>query len=76
MTRRTRRILGKTVLIVILTAAAILYIYPVFLMFVNSFKPFGEVIADPIALPKAPTFDNYTYVADKIHYFNDAFHGI
>ncbi len=69
MTRRTRRILGKTVLIVILTAAAILYIYPVFLMFVNSFKPFGEVIADPIALPKAPTFDNYTYVADKIHYF-------
>ena len=51
MTRRTRRILGKTVLIVILTAAALLYIYPVFLMFVNSFKPFGEVIADPIALP-------------------------
>ena len=67
MTRRTRRILGKTVLIVILTAAALLYIYPVFLMFVNSFKPFGEVIADPIARPKTPTFDNY--VADKIHYF-------
>lgn len=68
MTRKTKRLLSKTLLIAILTVIALVYIYPVFLMFVNSFKPFGEVIADPIALPKAATLENYTYVIKKIHY--------
>ncbi len=68
MTRKTKRLLSKTVLIVILTVIALIYIYPVFLMFVNSFKPFGEVIADPIALPKEATLENYSYVAGKMHY--------
>lgn len=69
MTRKTKRALSKTLLIVVLTVFALLYIYPVFLMFVNSFKPFGEVVANPIALPKAPTWENYTYVIKKIKYF-------
>lgn len=68
MSRNTRRKLKKILLIALLTILAIVYIYPVFLMFCNSFKPFGEVIADPIALPKHATWDNYTYVIAKIHY--------
>ncbi|MCR4657764.1 MAG: carbohydrate ABC transporter permease [Lachnospiraceae bacterium] len=58
----------RTVLLTVLTLLALVYIYPVFLMFMNSFKPFGEVVSDPIALPKAPTFENITYVIKKIHY--------
>ncbi len=69
MSRKNKRILNKTLLVVILTVVALIYIYPVFLMFVNSFKPFGEVIADPIAMPKAATLENYTYVINKMHYF-------
>ena len=53
-----------------LTIISLIFIYPVFLMFLNSFKPFGEVVSDPIALPKAPTLENYTYVINKIHYLS------
>ncbi len=59
---------AKAVLLILLTVFAMIYIYPVFLMFMNSFKPFGEVVSDPIALPKAPTLENITYVVKKIHY--------
>ncbi|MCR5033360.1 MAG: carbohydrate ABC transporter permease [Lachnospiraceae bacterium] len=63
-----KQILGKILLLICLTIVALVYIYPVFLMFMNSIKPFGEVVADAIALPKAPTFENVTYVVDKIKY--------
>ncbi len=66
MAKRRRR--NTAILMVILTIVALIFIYPVFLMFLNSFKPFGEVVSDPIALPKAPTMENYTYVIKKIQY--------
>lgn len=68
MAKRRRR--NTIILIVVLTVISLIFIYPVFLMFLNSFKPFGEVVSDPIALPKAPTIENYTYVIDKIHYLS------
>lgn len=69
MSRKTKRKVKMVMMIVVLTILAIIYIYPVFLMFVNSLKPFGEVIANPIALPKEIAWDNYSHVADKMHYF-------
>ena len=47
---------------------ALIYIYPVFLMVINSVKPFGEVIMDVIALPSKIEWSNYTYVMDKMKY--------
>ncbi|MCM1415163.1 MAG: carbohydrate ABC transporter permease [bacterium] len=55
-------------MIVCLLVVAGFYIYPVFLMVMNSFKPFGEVIADVLALPKSPNLENYTYVIKKMKY--------
>ena len=46
MTRKAKRRLSKTILIVVITILALIYIYPVFLMFCDAFKPFGEVISD------------------------------
>lgn len=69
MTRAKKRILNKTIMIIVLTLLALIYIYPVFVMFADSFKPFGEVISDPIGWPKAPTWDNYRHVIQKMHYF-------
>lgn len=69
MTRKQKRILGKVIMLAVLTIAAVFYIYPVFLMFLDSLKPFGEVIATPVSLPREPTFENYRYVADKISYW-------
>ena len=68
MGMKKKKVTGKILLISVLTILAMIYIYPVFLMFMNSFKPFGEVVSDPIAMPKAPTFENITYVVKKIHY--------
>ena len=68
MKERRRR--NTILLVCILTIVVLVFIYPVFLMFLNSFKPFGEVVSDPITLPKAPTLENYTYVINKIHYLS------
>ena len=68
MAKRRRR--NTIILVIVLTIISLIFIYPVFLMFLNSFKPFGEVVSDPIALPKAPTLENYTYVINKIHYLS------
>ena len=70
MGMKRKAFIGRIVLLVFLTILAIIYIYPVFLMFMNSFKPFGEVVSSPIDLPKEPTFENITYVVKKIHYGN------
>lgn len=70
MSMKRKAFIGRIVLLVFLTILAIIYIYPVFLMFMNSFKPFGEVVSSPIDLPKEPTFENITYVVKKIRYGN------
>ena len=66
MKKRKKR--NIVILTIVLTVIAVIFIYPVFLMFMNSFKPFGEVVSDPIALPREPTLENYSYVIDKIKY--------
>lgn len=53
----------------IMLFSSLLFIYPIFLMFINSVKPFKEVLTDVLALPKKFTFDNFTYVSDKMQYF-------
>lgn len=47
---------------------AIIYIYPIYLMLINSLKPFGEVVTDVISLPTKLEFENYQYVIDKMDY--------
>lgn len=68
MTLRQKRMFWKTIMIICLAVIAGVYIYPVFLMFMNSFKPFGEIIGDVLALPSKPDLSNYTYVIDKMKY--------
>jgi len=68
MGMKEKRRLSMSIMLIVLTLVTLVFIYPVFLMFMNAFKPFGEIVADPIALPKAPTIGNFTYVIDKIKY--------
>ena len=51
-----------------ITVIALIYIYPVFLMFINSFKPFGEVVSSAISLPKKWAPENYSFVFTKMSY--------
>ncbi len=68
MTRAAKRKIGIIVFEIILILIAAVYIYPVFLMFMNSLKPFGEVVSDVIALPREPSFQNYADVIEKMNY--------
>ena len=68
MSIKTKRRLRKTIMIVVLVIIAAIYIYPVYLMFMNSFKPFGEIVADVLAFPKKFDLSNYTYVIKKMDY--------
>lgn len=68
MTLKAKRGFRKAVLIISLIIISVIYIYPVFLMFMNSFKPFGDIIADVLALPKSLDTSNYTYVIKKMKY--------
>ena len=69
MNVKTRKKVNRVVFYLLLLIVAVIYIYPVFLMFMNSFKPFGEIVRDAIAMPTKPEIENYTYVIDKINYF-------
>lgn len=68
MTAKQRQKLSDALVIGLVCLFALSYIYPVFLMFVNSLKPFGEVVSDAIALPRAPTIQNYIDVMRKMNY--------
>ncbi|MDD2969630.1 MAG: carbohydrate ABC transporter permease [Lachnospiraceae bacterium] len=63
--RKKYRLIAVEVIMIIV---ALIYIYPVYLMFMNSVKPFGEVVADVIKLPTKIEFQNYIDVVEKMHY--------
>lgn len=60
--------LSQRTLIAAVIIAALVYIYPVFLMVINSFKPFGEVVSSAISMPKVWAVENYGFVITKMSY--------
>ncbi len=76
MHAKTKRRLFHATFLFLIAVLAIIYIYPVFLMFMNSFKPFGEIVTDAIALPSKLATENYTYVIDKIDYAHLFFNNV
>lgn len=68
MTRAKKRKLRLLLLEIVMLFIGLVYIYPVFLMFMNSVKPFKEVVTDVIALPTRIAWENYGYVTDKMEY--------
>ena len=53
-----RRILS-VLLPLALTLVVLVYLYPLFLVIINSFKTFEEITTNVVALPKKPTLDNF-----------------
>ena len=59
----------KTVLLeILMIVVALVFIYPIILVVINSFKTFSEVMSDVIALPRHLIFNNYSYVWKYIDY--------
>lgn len=53
---------------IFIIGVAVIFIYPVFLMGINSIKTFREVVIDVIALPGTIAWENYSYVIEKMNY--------
>lgn len=68
MTKLQKKKLNMLILEILMVIAAVIFIYPVFLMFINSVKPFSEVVTDVIALPTRIATENYQYVIEKMSY--------
>ena len=63
--KRSRLSLAITV---ILTLIALIYLYPLFLIVINSLKTFAEITINAVALPQSPQFSNYveTFRIDEV----------
>lgn len=68
MSLKTKRKIKKSILVICILILALIYIYPIFLMCINSVKPFGEVVVDVIKLPSKVEWGNFTYVMEKMQY--------
>jgi raffinose/stachyose/melibiose transport system permease protein len=66
---RRRHSLRHGALVAGVLLTALLYIYPVLLMVINSLKPFREVLTNVLALPQTVAPENYAYVIEKMSYF-------
>lgn len=63
------KIMSNTAFIVF----AAVWIYPIFLIIMNSLKKIDEFFLSPISLPSVITFKNYVYAISKINYLSGAF---
>ena len=62
----------QSLVLIITILLAVLFAVPIYLIIINSFKPYGDIFADPLKFPFHPTFDNFKNVwkqADFIKYF-------
>jgi raffinose/stachyose/melibiose transport system permease protein len=49
---------------------AVIFVYPAFMVIINAFKPLGEILRNPFALPKAFTFSNVRDIIINQRFFS------
>lgn len=59
---------GRLILEIVMIILSLLFLYPLILAIINSFKSFSEVMSDVIAMPQQFNLDNYAYVWKYINY--------
>nr|WP_321262188.1 carbohydrate ABC transporter permease [uncultured Sphaerochaeta sp.] len=57
---KKRRSLASSLTTVVLSIIALGYLYPLFLVLINSFKTFSEITSNVLALPSRLVFENFT----------------
>ncbi|SKA78570.1 carbohydrate ABC transporter membrane protein 2, CUT1 family [Clostridium sp. USBA 49] len=63
-----RKLLSKILTYIILIISFITFVFPFFLMIVNSFKSNGEILENPFALPQTYNFDHFAEVIQKMNF--------
>ncbi len=55
-------------ILIVLTCAAVLTLFPILISLLNSFKTQGEMMSNILALPGKPQFSNYTQAFEKTNF--------
>jgi len=66
---KTRARWGKRATFIVGAVLAIIYVFPFFLVFVNSVKLKYDILANPLSIPLSITWDNYQQAFTKMNYF-------
>ncbi len=64
-----QRSIGKKVTFIVGSILAFAYVFPFFLVFVNSLKLKPEILANPLAIPSQITWDNFSQALTKMNFF-------
>ena len=64
-----RASVARSIVFAIGLVVSVAYVIPFFLVFVNAFKPIPEILDNPLALPVAFTWDNFTQALEKMNFF-------
>lgn len=59
----------KRIIEIILLVIACIVVFPIFLIFINSFKTNGEILSDMMALPSVWSLANYAEAIEKMNFF-------
>jgi raffinose/stachyose/melibiose transport system permease protein len=65
---KTKKNTGLILLEILMIILAILFLFPLFLIFYNSLKSFSEIMTNVMALPSHFQFSNYSHVWTLINY--------
>jgi len=66
---KLRKSIGKKITFIVGSILAFAYVFPFFLVFVNSLKLKPEILANPLALPKQISWDNFNQALTKMNFF-------
>ena len=69
MKRLKKRNPAKMAIFAVGLLLSVAYVMPFFLVFVNSFKPKFEILANPLAIPVQISWDNFNQALDKMNFF-------
>nr|WP_319473517.1 carbohydrate ABC transporter permease [uncultured Sphaerochaeta sp.] len=65
---KKRRSLASSLTTVVLSIIAVGYLYPLFLVLINSFKTFSEITSNVLALPSRLVFENFSNAFHIMNY--------
>lgn len=65
----TRKRICSWIVTALFLLVAISMLFPLYMVFINSFKSFFQFIIDPLAWPKPWTVINYEYAVESFNYF-------
>jgi len=64
-----QKLISKIITYVILILAFVIFVFPFFLMIVNSFKTNGQILESPFSLPHTLNLNHFTEAINKMNFF-------